>query len=280
MTSGRSRHDSTLALVPTTIRLPDHETALVDVGNGPPLVVLHSLGLDWGIARGLAPLLADSARVVAYDLRSHGASTAPATTFGLERCAADVVAVLDALCMEQAHVAGFSLGGAVAQLTALAAPERISSLVLVCTMARAKRELYLERARAAEKHGSTEVQVVPTLRRWFSDEALATNPWYVHYARERIRRASVAQWSHWWRSFATLDISEDIAAIRCPTTVVAGEDDRSTFPSEMQEMAGLIPGATFHVVPDGSHLTVLEHPDRIAALVQAHLASVGRPSGQ
>ncbi len=185
--------------------------------------------------------------------------------------------LLDVLGLEHAHVAGFSLGGAVAQLAALAAPERISSLVLVCTMARAKPELYLERALAAEEHGSTEVQVAPTLRRWFSDEALATNPWYVRYARERIRHASVAHWSHWWRSFSTLDILDDIAAIGCPTTVVAAEHDRSTFPSEMQELAERLPNATFHVVPNGSHLTVLEHPDRIAELVRAHLASVGLP---
>jgi 3-oxoadipate enol-lactonase len=238
------------------------------------VVVLHSLGLDRRVVNGIAPLLSGSCRLIAYDLRSHGASAAPPRTFDLERCAADLVELLDALQLERVHVAGFSLGGAIAQLAALAEPQRIGSLVLACTMARAKPDLYLERARAAEKHGSTEVQVLPTLRRWFSEPATAANPWYVDYARDCVRRASLAQWSGWWRSFATLDIADRIDAITCPTTLVAGEHDLSTLPSEMAAMAERIPDATFQVVAGGPHMTVLEQPDAIAGLLQKHLARV------
>jgi 3-oxoadipate enol-lactonase len=250
----------------------DHATPVTDVGDGPPLLVIHSLGLDRRLVAGLVPHLS-ATRVIAYDLRSHGASTAPPSSFDLPACAADALALLDALGLERAHVAGFSLGGAIAQLAALRAPERVASLVLACTMVRAKRDAYLERARAAEEHGSTEVQVAPTLQRWFSDAALAAEPPYVHYARERVRAASVAQWSAWWRAFSTFDAGARLGELRCPTTVVAGEHDRSTPPAEMRELAERIAGASFHVVPGGSHLTVLEQPAAVAALIGAHLAA-------
>jgi 3-oxoadipate enol-lactonase len=185
-----------MTLAPSVVRVGGHDTAVVDAGDGPPLVVLHSLGLDSRVVDGVAPLLRSSCRLIAYDLRSHGLSAAPPSTFDLERCAADLVELLDALQLECAHVAGFSLGGAIAQLAALAAPQR-----------------------------------------WFSAPALAAGPWYVDYARHCVRRASVAQWSGWWRSFATLDIADRIDAIGCPTTVVAGEHDLSTLPSEMAAMA-------------------------------------------
>lgn len=253
----------------------DHETRVVDIGHGEPLIVLHSLGLDSRSVRDFAAVVSGSARLVAYDLRSHGASTAAPGSFDLSRCATDVIELLDLLDIQQAHVAGFSLGGAIAQIAALRFPERVRSLVLVCTMSVAKPQLYLERARAAEQSGSTAIQVAPTLRRWFSDRALTEHPWYVRYARERVRRASVQQWSRWWRSFARLDISGDINRINCPTTLVAAEGDRSTPPDEMVKMAASIPGATFHVIPDGSHLAILEQPRVIAMEILEHLRMHG-----
>lgn len=259
-------------VVPQVIRLGDHETAFINVGKGPPLVVLHSLGLDWRVARSLLPKLTGVGRVLAYDLRSHGSNSAGPETFSLERCASDLLEFLDALEIGRAHLAGFSLGGAVAQLAALAAPDRIASLVLVCTMAKAKTELYLERARAAEEHGTTAVQLTPTLRRWFSDAALTQNPWYVRYARERVRTATARQWSQWWRSFSSFDIVDQLTRITCPALVVAGEHDVATTPAEMLQMAESLPNSVFHIVPGGSHMSVLERPSSVAELVTTHLA--------
>jgi 3-oxoadipate enol-lactonase len=253
------------------ISIGGQQTAVVDVGEGPPLVVLHSLALDWRIVRGLLPALAGH-RVLAYDLRAHGASSAAPSSFSLEACADDLIELLDALAVGRACLAGFSLGGAIAQLAALRAPQRVRSLVLVCTMAQARRELYLERALAAERAGTTAVQVDATLRRWFTPEALAAGPAFVDYARDCVLRASVAQWSAWWRRFATFDIRAQLGAIGCPVTLIAGEHDRSTPPSDMEEMARSLPHARLHVLAGASHMAVLEQPERVGELVRGHLA--------
>jgi 3-oxoadipate enol-lactonase len=266
---------SPIVLVPQTTAIRDQEFSIVRSGSGPPLVVLHSLGLDWRVSRDLFPQLYTTAEIVAYDLRSHGTSSAPPGTFSLERCAEDVIDLLDKLEISRAHLAGCSLGGAIAQIAALRAPKRIESLILVCTMAQAKSDLYLQRAEAAESCGTTRPQIAPTLRRWFSDQALTESPWYVRYARERVRRASVAQWSCWWRRFAELNILGDLRRLDVPTTLIAAVGDRSTPPEEMKQMADVIPAAELEVIPQGSHLIPFENPSAVAAHIKAHLKRVG-----
>lgn len=261
-----------------TVELADHSFPLFRSGTGLPVVVLHPLGLDWRVGQVLAGELGNQVETMSYDMRSHGASTAPPDSFSLERCADDLVGLLDLLGLEQANVVGFSLGGAVAQLASLRSPARIRSLMLVCSMAAAKRDQYLARAAAAEETRSTAAEIIPTMRRWFSDDALAGNPWYVRYARGRVRACSARDWSYWWRRFSEFDIHNDLGGITCPTSVLAGERDASSSPTELRTVASRM-GARFEVAPGGSHMLVLEQPRFVAQRVMAHLAWVsGRPA--
>ena len=95
----------------------------------PPLVLLHGLGegaLSWA---AVAPRLAVQHRVLALDLRGHGASDWPGA-YGFERMRDDVVGVLDALGLGEVVLVGHSLGGVVAYLVAFAHPGRVARLVV------------------------------------------------------------------------------------------------------------------------------------------------------
>ena len=250
------------------IRVGDHQTSVVDIGSGDtPLVLIHSLGLDWRMSRDMLPRLAQHGRVLAYDLRLHGVATnAPLDSFTLETCADDLARLLDALSLDSAHVVGFSLGGAVAQVFALRHPARLKALGLVCTMATSNGSTYLERARSAELHGM-ETQVAPTMQRWFNTPELAKNDWAVRYAREQIRRVPPERWARYWRGLNQVHTLDQLDAIAVPTTVIAGGDDRSTPPDSMQSIAASIPQAAFHVVPEAPHMIGLTAPEAVARLI-------------
>lgn len=101
--------------------------------RGEPIILLHGYSDSWfSFSRVLTPLSRD-ARVFALDLRGHGKTDAPKSGYLMRDLAADVLAFMDAKGIVRATVIGHSMGGIVAQQVALAAPKRVSHLVLVAT---------------------------------------------------------------------------------------------------------------------------------------------------
>src|SRR5262245_18617631 len=118
------------------VRLGELELAYEIEGVGEPLLLLMGLGGDrqgWDLAR---PDLARRHRLVLLDNRDAGESDEAHGAYGLGDMAGDAIALMDHLGIERFHVAGASMGGAIAQHVALQAPTRIASLVLACTWAR------------------------------------------------------------------------------------------------------------------------------------------------
>ena len=114
------------------VLLPDGtRIAYEDSGSAaaPPLVLLHGLGEGAASWAAVVPRLAERHRVLALDLRGHGASDWPGS-YALERMRDDVVGVLDALGLGEVVLVGHSMGGVVAYLVAFAHPERVSRLVV------------------------------------------------------------------------------------------------------------------------------------------------------
>lgn len=94
-------------------------------------VLLHGFGACHGVWDDIAGALGDTVRTLAYDLPGHGASLAVPDAGSPRRVAQAVAADLAARGLPRVHLVGHSMGGAVAILTALAAPERVASLTLL-----------------------------------------------------------------------------------------------------------------------------------------------------
>jgi len=100
-------------------------------GRGEPIILLHGYSDSWlSFSRVLTPLSRDR-RVYALDLRGHGKTDQPAGGYGMRGLASDVVAFMDAKGIVRATVIGHSMGAFVAQQVGVAAPKRVSHLVLV-----------------------------------------------------------------------------------------------------------------------------------------------------
>jgi len=253
-----------------TVRLRSFITAVADSGGDrPALVLMHAVGTNMRMWQAVAPRLADDFRIVTFDSRGHGRAAGAPPARDLGDFAADLLELLDALELRRVHLAGLSFGGAVAQQFALSHQERLESLTLIATMAKAAPAL-LDRAIAAERDGVA-AQVEPTLARWFTPAAIAQRHWGVEYAREALSAMRLGDWSAAWRAVATLDTAERLGEIRVPVHVIAGELDGSTPPDAMRGLAARIPGASFDVVDGAPHMLSLEQPERLAGAMLARL---------
>lgn len=99
--------------------------------DGPPLVLLHGLGVSGAVWQGIGRLLEGSVRLVAPDLRGHGESDKPSAGYMPRDYVGDIAALLAHEPSRPLAVLGHSLGAVVAALLAAERPELVSKVVLV-----------------------------------------------------------------------------------------------------------------------------------------------------
>ena len=137
-------------------------------GDAPPLVLVNSLGTDLRLWDVLLARLQHPWRVLRYDKRGHGLSSAAEGDWTVERHAADLLALMDATGIERAALFGVSVGGLIAQAVAAAAPARVHALVLACTAARiGDAALWAARIEEVRVRGLPAMSEA-VMERWFS----------------------------------------------------------------------------------------------------------------
>ena len=230
--------------------------------HGEPLVLIQGLGAD---SRGWIRqrrALGARYRCIVFDNRGAGKSDHPPAPYDLEIMALDVLAVLDAAGVDQAHLLGVSMGGILAQIVAVRHPGRVRSLVLACTACRHhpwRRELLAEWAEtaAAEGMGTFARQSV----RWLIGPRSLRRFWPAvgligPLAMTGSPDAFVAQVR------AILDMNDDLRAelgtITVPTLVLVGSQDILTPMGDSEELAEEIPGAELAIIRGAAHGFMLE----------------------
>jgi 3-oxoadipate enol-lactonase len=216
---------------------------------------------------------ARNCRVVAVDLRGHGESPAATRATTLDDYVADIEAVMAAHCPGPATVLGLSFGGMLAQLVAIAHPERVARLVLCgCPggFSPEVRPVLRERGLAAERGGMAAV-VDATIERWFTPSFRDSAP--AKRVRARLLSDDVTGWSAGWHAIAALDALPRLGAIKVPTLVVSGERDAATPLAASQAIAQAIPGAQLTVLPGAPHMMQIETQDAFDDAVGAFLAA-------
>ena len=208
-----------------------------------------------------------------------GASERGSGAISVASLAADALGLLEALGVERVHVLGYSLGSAIAQELALAAPERVASLVLNCTWART--DGFQRAVITGLSHpwrtgdldaalGALGIAFSPQLLDSPAFGELVEQLLPLFPSTEQQIRATV---EHWDADLAhdTLDRLGDITA---PTLVVAGEQDLLTPPWHGQQVAAAIPGAKLQMFtgPGSSHALGIERAEEFMPLVQGFIS--------
>ncbi|AZO79267.1 MULTISPECIES: alpha/beta fold hydrolase [unclassified Bosea (in: a-proteobacteria)] len=234
---------------------------------GPPrtIVLLHEMGGMLESWDAVVPRLAPFASVLRYDLRGAGLSEKPPGPYAVAQAADDLAALLAALAITgPVAVAGAAVGAAVAAAFAARHPQTVAALALLApatVLDEAKRARTEQRIAAIERLG---------VRRAFADEAGKPLSRY-----EELRLAAdPAGLAATWRMLAGLDLDADLAAIRCPTLVVAGRYDAARPPEHVAGVANKIAGAEFLVLETG-HVMAIDTPELVAATLRDFFARTG-----
>ncbi|GLZ46234.1 3-oxoadipate enol-lactonase [Actinomycetospora sp. NBRC 106375] len=238
--------------------------------DGPPLVLLCSLGSTVDMWAPQRRDLAGEYRVITLDTRGHGGSPVADGPYEVADLALDALETLDDLGVERASFAGVSLGGAVAQWIGLHAPERAASLAMLCTAARfPNADAFRDRATTARTEGVASIADA-VVARWFTDEFAETEPDTVRRMRDMIASTPAEGYAGCCEAVAAWDVVDQLGGITVPTLVVGGVEDPATPPECQQILADGIPGARLETVTNAAHLASYQRPDVVTPLLREH----------
>lgn len=259
-------------------RQVDGITLAYDVqGNGPWLLLCHSLGMNREIWFQQVPEFARNYRVLTYDARGHGESSKPPGPYSYELLAEDLRKLLAAEGVERAAVVGLSLGGNTAQALASSHPELVAALVLSDTTAWYGPEgekNWETRARDLEERGF-ETIIDFQLTRWFTDDYRAAHPDLMKRFAGWLTANDLAAYTACQRALGKGDLREAVARITCPTLITVGEGDYATPPVMAQDLNARIAGSELVILPSARHFSPVEQAERFNAAVLDFLARAG-----
>lgn len=245
-----------------------------------PLVLVHGVGSYCEAWAGVIARLSGDFRILSFDLRGHGRSARVRCRYEIDDFTGDVLALADHAGFGSFDLAGFSLGGLIAQRLALTHPARLRRLVLLSTIAGRtdeERERVLARL-AALRAGDRGSHYDASLSRWLTEDFQARNPELIAELRRRNAENDPDCYVSAYRVLAETDFGGLIDQIRLPTLIATGEDDQGSNPRMSRYMHERIRGSRLHILPGLRHSLLNEAPDQVAALMRDFLKEADKES--
>jgi 3-oxoadipate enol-lactonase len=249
--------------------------AFADSGQGAPLLLVHGFPLDHSMWDGQIAGLSARHRVIAPDLRGFGQSGASEGVVTMEQFAADLVALLDSLGIDEVVYCGLSMGGYIGLEFWRRHADLLRGLIFCDTRAvgdspAAAANRSVVAANVLREGPQTVAEAM--LPKLFGPVTFKQRPDVV----EKIERVINGN-SRQGIAAAALgmarrsDFSVDLPNIRCPTLLIVGENDAISPAAEMQAMANAIPGAELKIIPQAGHMSPLEQPAAVNAEIELFL---------
>lgn len=241
-------------------------------GAGAPLVLVHGVGGESGNWDDVAARL-ENFRVIRPDLRGHGRSDAIRGPIRIDDLARDVTDVMDALGVQRARIAGFSLGGMVVQSVALGAAQRVEKLAIfgaVCGRTAQEQDRARDRVEFLRQHGLAAI-AESNRERWFTDAFRHAHPDKVELRVRQLLACDAESYLQAFTVFSTTDHAERVQELRMPVLVATGEHDAAATARMARLMHERIAGSRLEILPGLRHSILIEAPDAVAALLRSFL---------
>ncbi|HXT91420.1 MAG TPA: alpha/beta fold hydrolase [Trebonia sp.] len=243
--------------------------------DAPVLVLGNPIGTNRDVWSHQVPVLTRYFRVIRYEHRGHGApdaqSAAPKGPYSIAELGADVLLTLNYLGIERFAFAGVSLGGMTGTWLAANAPERVTSLAVLCAALTPmpNAQAWHDRATLVRTQGMPPLtdMVVP---RWFTPAFQAREPEQVATVVAMLNGTNPEGYAGCGEAIAALDLRPQLGNVKAPTLVLSGAEDVAAPPSVGAYTARNIPGARLTVIQATSHFAHYEKPGPVTNALLSH----------
>jgi 3-oxoadipate enol-lactonase len=228
----------------------------------PALILSNSLGTTLEMWDPQVAALAKDYRLIRYDARGHGGSPVTPGPYTFSDLGQDVLAVLDALGIEQAAFCGISMGGHTGLWLGIHAGHRFGAIAVCNSAARiGTLQGWNERAAMVREGGQASMRVLAESApgRWFSADFVNAHPTEVQRAQGWIAGIAPGGYAGCCEALAVSDLRPYLGQITTPTLLLAGALDPVTTVADAKAMQVAIEDSQLAVVP-ASHLSNLEAP--------------------
>ena len=247
-------------------------------GEGEPLLCVTGLASDtlaWALQ---VPAFSARHRMVIFDNRDVGRSAMADGDYEIADMAADALALADALGHDSFHLLGMSMGGAIAQEMALAAPDRLHTLTLAVTFAsggawaRTFSRVWGSRVRRVTREEHVDELMLLTLSEEFFENAEAVT-WLRGVILENPNPQPPEAFARQLRASAGHDTRDRLGSLSLPVHVIGAEHDILVPVWKSREVASLIPGAELTVIEGSPHGANLERAEEFNRAILDFIAA-------
>ena len=241
-------------------------------GEGEPLLLVMGLAADTMAWAMQVPAFSAHYRTIIFDNRDVGQSSMAAAPYEITDLAQDTLSLADALELESFHLVGASMGVAIAQEVALAAPDRVRTLTLAMTWPRGGAwaaklsELWSARVERMSREERVDELMLLTLSEDFFENADGV-AWLRDVMLQNPHPQSADAFARQLDASSRQDTRERLGRLAMPTHVIGAEHDILVPVWKSRELAELIPGAQLSVIDAGPHGANLECAEEFNRLV-------------
>jgi pimeloyl-ACP methyl ester carboxylesterase len=237
-------------------------------GDGEPLVLIMGYSADQRGWMFQTRAFRKYHRVITFDNRGVGNSDKPGRAYSMKMMADDIVGLMDHLGIKKAHVLGVSMGGMIAQAVAINYPDRVNKLILGCTFAGRSgasgpsAEL-LKALGYAEDYTEGDARSIPIRKMTDTIASLSFNRKLYRVILLSLMKITTrlkydTGLPGQMEAILGHNTLNDLPAVKIPTLVITGTEDRVINPGSSEVIAKLIPNARLVKVEGGSHAFFIE----------------------
>lgn len=229
-------------------------------GHGPTVLFANSLGTGTDLWSDQVAALGSDRAILRYDMRGHGRSQPNPAAPTIDALVDEALAVMDAAHVERVDFVGISLGGLLGQKLALRCPERVRSLALCATSYAFKpAEMWQERAARVREEGLAPM-VEASRGRWFTPSVLDRRSEQAEHLLSVLANVDPESYAQCCEILAETDLEADLAEIRIPTLLIAGEEDKATPPTALLAIEQRLDDARLLKISGAAHLVNVNQP--------------------
>jgi 3-oxoadipate enol-lactonase len=242
--------------------------------HGPVLVFSNSLGATHRMWNPQLETFARHFRVLRYDGRGHGQSSATPGPYTIEQLAGDVLKLLDALQLDRVYYCGLSMGGMIGMHLGAAHASRLHKIVLCNTAAKIGTPDVWNARITAVQTGGMKAVAGAVVDRWLTAGFRAAHPAETANVLSMLEGCDPAGYAATCAAVRDADFRQTLGAVRVPTQVVTGAHDPATPVADGRALSERIPGAKYTELA-AAHLSNIEAREDFNREVLAFLKSQG-----